>query len=408
MNLRRYFQDSFNYHFGIYALLMSFNSVMLFGVNISLLLFVYMVIIFSPQIKIFNINTFPQFMAIIIFLMVCISMLDINTGPTGLSRSLAVLPNYLYWCLLTILTVNMRFKINWDRMGLPIAAGLVLTLVFYQFGDFDVFNLLKNNSPNSYSFILVCFSAISVKAVQQRYGTLYALILLGLLLWSLISVERRAGFVLVLLSSTAALSFRKANAQYLVTPLAIAFILFVTSQISFVEEALLDASPRIHELIYETDKVSTTDQSYLTRKLMIERGLKAYRENPVTGVGINNYGMLSFEDEGDFEGADLVMHKAAGRKLSAHNSYILLLVEGGLLLLVPVLIMFLYNVINFVQRFNQRTSTENAFYWSFLAMICHLYMISEIVNVYAWFLLAVVTALSVRYNSFLVNPVKRP
>lgn len=379
---------------------MSFNSIVLFGVNISLIVFALITLKFSPQIKIFNVNTVPQVLAVLIYSGVILSVLDIDTGSEGLSRSLAVLPNYLYWCLLTVLTVNLRYKILWSKMAVAVAFGLMLTLIFYQFGDFDFLDLLKNNSPNSYSFILVCFSAITVKAIQEKYGMFYALILMAIILLSLIDIERRAGFVLVLLSCTAALSIKQAKMQYLLTPLIIACVMFIAFQLPVVESMLEQASPRIYELLYETENVAATDQSYLTRKLMVERGLSSFEEHPITGVGINNLGLLEFEDEGAFEGAEIVMGKAEGRKFSAHNSYIFLLVEGGLGLIVPFLLLLAYNVMNFVRKFNARTPLENAFYWSFIAMIIHLYMISEIVNVYAWFLLAAVSSLSIKYESY--------
>ncbi|MFN7312676.1 MAG: O-antigen ligase family protein [Bacteroidota bacterium] len=400
MLFRRYFSDEFNYFLGIYALLMSFNSLLLFGVNASLIVFAIIAFKFSPQIKVFNVNTYAQGLAVLFFLAVCLSILDIDTATDkrGLDKAMAVIPNYLYWSLLTIMMVNMRFKVNWSQIAQTIAIGLLLTLFFYSIRKTLTVDFIKNNTPNSYSFVLVCFSAISVKAVQQKYGNVAAITLLVLLISSLLGLERRAGLFLVFTTSVAALVLNKLKGIYLIIPLLLVAIIGVVLQLEFVEQSLYNSSPRIYELIYETENISTQDQSYLTRKLMIERGLKSFSEHPWTGIGINNYSLMKIEDEGNFEGADLVLGKAQDHALSAHNSYILFLVEGGLALMIPFLCILLFNLYHFVSKYNKRTPIENAFYWSFLAMIIHIYFLSEIVNVYAWFLLAVVSSISVKYS----------
>jgi O-antigen ligase len=76
-----------------------------------------------------------------------------------------------------------------------------------------------------------------------------------------------------------------------------------------------------------------------------------------------------------------------------------LLAEGGLLVLIPFLILLLFNIYHFVVNYRKRTELENAFYWSFLAMTIHIYLISEILNVFAWFLIAMTSAISLKYSS---------
>lgn len=396
---------------GLFALLMSFNSLLVFGVNVSMLVFVYMVVNIAPNYGLFNLGLTIQNLALVFALGVLISALDVNTDvPDAMKRAFTVLPNYFYWVALIIIIANLRHDIDWFKISRYIFIGLCLSLVFYTLRKSIDFPFIKNNTPNSYAFILVCFSAISVAYVSERYNKLYGLIFLSLLLLSLLSIERRAGFVLVGLSSMAAMYLKRVKLQYLATPLIVAGILLLTLQLDVTEAAIQNASPRIYELIYENDDLAKTDQSYLTRKLMIERGMVIFEEHPLTGIGMNNYAVNKvINTEGEFEGAELVLAKAEDKQFSAHNSYLLILIEGGLFLLVPLLMLFAYNFYHFVKNYNQRTQIENAFYWSFTSVCIHLYFIAEIVNVYAWFLFAAVGAISAKYlNRFISTAKKTP
>jgi O-antigen ligase len=153
-------------------------------------------------------------------------------------------------------------------------------------------------------------------------------------------------------------------------------------------------NPRIYGLIYESDKIATEDRSYLTRKLMIEKGLTIFEEHPLTGIGLNNFDNIEVEFKGEFVGSEFVIEKEGTNETSSHNSYINIIAEGGLLLLIPLLLLMVFNLIQFVLKYNNRNSKINSLYWAFFAMCIHLYFITGIVNVYVWFLIAVCTAAS--------------
>lgn len=395
-----YSVKSLNATLGLLALLMSFNSLLIVGINVSLLVFIYLLIRFSADYHFFSFGHTIHFIASLFFLGVVISALNVNTEAVdGQQRAFVVLPNYFYWTLLIIMITNLKFYINWYVIARYIMLGLILTLIFYTFRKSIALPIVKNNTPNSYAFILVCFSAIAVAYVSEKYNKMYALLFLGIILLSLLSIERRAGFVLVSISSIAAIFLKRVKAQYLVTPLVVTFIILITLQLDAVENLLLESSPRIHELIYENEEITKTDQSYLTRRLMIERGMIIFDEHPLTGIGINNYSVNKvINTEGNFDGAELILAKSEDNQYSAHNSYLLLLIEGGLLLLIPVILLFGYNIYHFVSKYNKRNPIENAYYWSLVAVCIHLYFIAEIVNVYAWFLFAAVSAITTKYN----------
>ena len=151
----------------------------------------------------------------------------------------------------------------------------------------------------------------------------------------------------------------------------------------------------LHQLIYSnSSNLIDEDRSLLVRKLMVEKALIIFESNPITGIGLNSFSSHNVNFRGDFEGSQFVINKSNTNSKSAHNSYVSLLSEGGLLLLIPFLIIIFFNIYKFVKYYNHRNQIENSFYWAFIGMCVHLYFISAILNVYAWFLIGIVSAIS--------------
>lgn len=390
--------------FSWFALLMSFNNLLIGGFNISMFIFVYLIFTTKGKYKLIRINEWPHFIAILFALGAIISTIDNNSnGENSMSRSLTVLPNYIYWSFMIIVLTNILLSSKLivqsalDFISKYIAIGVIFCVLFYEFRDLLDFPFIKRNTPNSYAFVLVCFSAIATTFVRKHYGKYKSILFISIILLSMLFLERRAGFVLVFLSTFLALNFNSLTKKTIFNIGVFSFLLFITLQLSFVKSILMDVSPRIYESIYESENISTQDQSYLTRVAMIEKGIEIFKENPFTGIGLNNFSNHTVNIKGNFIGSELVINKELNDK-SGHNSYIAILAEGGLFVLVPFLMLLIYNLYHFVIDFKKRTQIESAFYWSFLAMTIHIYFISEIFNVFAWFLISMVTAISIKYS----------
>lgn len=388
-----------------FALLMSFNNLLVAGTNVSIFLFLYITFIAVFHYKVLGFNTIPQWGALIFALGAIASVLDINAnGYDAFERSMAVLPNFIYWSFMIIIYSNLAPVIgflqqdNLVRLAKYIMIGVFLCLVFYELKSVLSFAFIKRNTPNSYAFVLVCYSAISMVYLRMKYGRNTTILGLLIILTSLLLLERRAGFILVALSSILALNFEKLSVKTFISIAILGFTGLLLLKLDFVENSLKQASPRIHEVIYEAKNISTTDQSYLTRVAMIEKGKEIFKEHALNGIGLNNFSNHYVNIPGMFIGSELVMQKELNDK-SGHNSYIVLLAEGGLLVFIPFILLLIYNLFHFVKDFRQRTRLESAFYWSFVAMCIHIYFISEILNVFAWFLIAMVTSISLKYTS---------
>ncbi|MFM9951263.1 MAG: O-antigen ligase family protein [Saprospiraceae bacterium] len=385
----------------VFGYLMAFPVFLLGGINLSLYLFPVMILNFSAKVKTFKIHSKPQLFACFFGLGAIISVLTIDAqNDDSLSRALAVLPNYIYWSALVIFILNIWHFVNLTYTSKFIFLGVLTSVLYYQVQDFINLPVLNNFAPNSYAFLLVCYTAPSVAYIAHRYGKNQALLFLAVVLLSLLLIGRRAGFVLVFGSSLGALYLGYISFGKIIRAGFIGLVLFASMQLSIVEGYILQSSPRMHELFYENDNLAATDQSILVRKLQVEKGLDLFNKNLFTGIGLNNFSNYEGVFKGDFEGSKIVLRKKQWNNKSAHNSYIALMAEGGLFLFVPFVLIILYNLYGFIISANRRTPLETAFYWSFFGMCTHLYFITGIVNVYPWFLIAVVSAISVKYARF--------
>lgn len=381
------------------ALFMAFPVILIAGFNITVFIFLAICVKFT---NLFKISSRVLLLPVFFGIGAVLSVLNIiESSSVSLASSLRVLPNYIYWCLLVIMLVNLNKYIDLKKISKYTAIGVCISIVYYLAQDSlrGLSLILNGLTPNSFSFIMICFTTpafiyLSVVKKSKKLGFIF----LAISLLLLVSEGRRAGTVLVLVPSIVALIFTKLE----VKSLAWGFILFMFSffllQTTSVKSGVETLNPRIYRLLYESEDMATEDFSFLVRRLQVEKALLIFKDYPYTGIGLNNFINYSVDFEGNFEGSDIVMRKAKMNKKSAHNSYVHILAEGGLFLLVPLLILLLYNLYQFVVKYNQRSQIENAYYWSFTGMCVHLYFITGIVNVYAWFLIGIVTMLTVKYS----------
>lgn len=321
-----------------------------------------------------------------------------NYATDSLERALSVLPNYLYWSLLILVMVTHRHRIDVNIIFKAIFWGTVSLVVYYLFLQrfFTAFFIFAAQTPNNFSFLLICFTPISIYYLFRKKGKFWALMLLISLVLIMLIEGRRAGMVLVLLGGLGTLYAPRINLrQVLLVAFVTPLFVFILSTAS-VEQFVLGTSERIHQMIYETEKIRKEDRSYLTRVAMVNKGLAIYEQYPYTGIGLNNFTNFNAQISKDFEGAKYVVNKADINKKSAHNSYVSILAEGGLFLLIPLLLLLGSLILYFVSHINTMPEYKKPVFWGIIGMSVHLYFISAIVNVFAWFLIALACALASR------------
>lgn len=381
---------------------MAFPMILLAGVNISLIIFIRLFQKLQFKISYFFPKVAVQYLILLVIFAAIVSVFDANSSNnSATNRGLIVLPNYIYWGLSLLLFTNLRKYIDFENVVKYIFFGFILSTVYYGIQPFIPSSglFLNKMSPNSFSFILICFCAPGLYYIHSRNKYL-GIIILVIIASILLLLGRRAGFVLTMTSTLGAIYLRRFNLKYVFVAIFAGTLLYVVGQTKVLKDFVLETSPRIHELIYENDNLLTEDRSYLVRRLMLEKALLIAEEHPITGIGLNNFDDYQVAFEGNFEGAKYVINKRAMNEKSAHNSYASILAEGGLLLFIPLILLLLYNIWCFFKYFNLRTPAQNAIMWGFMAMCIHLYFISAILNVYAWFIIGMATCISLSKTQF--------
>jgi O-antigen ligase len=384
-------------YFYAFSFLISFPIILILGTNASLLFLAITFISIQNKSVFIEIKHPIQFVALLLMIGAIISVIDTNSeAGNGIQRGLVVLPNYIYWCILLIFFINIKNEINLEKLSQVIFKGLTFSILFYLTSELvpRIPGFLNFFSPNNFAFLCICFSAPASVYILYKKGYLYAIIFTIIVSSVLLFEGRRAGFILVLMSCFISINIKKFNLKNLIYLLSLAILSYLLLNLKPIENLFATISPRIHELIYQNDDIASEDRSYLTRKLMFEKSLIIFSEHPLSGIGLNNFSDYEVGFLGDFDGADFVMNKEGMNETSAHNSYAGFIAEGGLFLFIPFITILLFNIINFITNFSSRSQLQNAYYWSFLAMTIHLYFISAILNVYAWFLIGLVSSIS--------------
>jgi len=383
----------------LYSSLMAFPSLIILGQNASVLIFgaIVLFLLQNSRYPLLGFTKPAQWLAAFFAMGAVLSVANIPQEASGdaINRALSVLPNYLYWSILIIILVAQRHLINWQVVFKAIFWGVILTILYYLFlqHSLRIFSFFSGITPNNFAFLMICFAPLAIQYLKDQKGRIWATIFLALLVLILLRDGRRAGMVLVFIGGLVVLFADRINWKRILVAgvlIPIAIALLFTQQ---VESLVFQSSERIHEMIYQTEKIRQQDRSFLTRVAMIKKGMAIFDQYPYTGIGLNNFTNFSINFDRSFEGAKYVVNKADVQKTSAHNSYINVLAEGGLFLFIPLVLLLALNIIHFIRHFNELQNHLPVFI-GLLCMSVHLYFISAIVNVFGWFLIGLACAVT--------------
>lgn len=339
-----------------------------------------------------KLNTGIPFWALLFAVGSIISVLNIpgGWGSANFRLSLSALPNYIYWSLIIVFLNRYRGIIDYQKVKKYIFLGTTLYIPFYFLREnfLTGIPIFQKTSPNNLAFLMVCYSSVSISYVKANKSMFYTLLYFAGILALMLFLGRRAGFALVLISGLLTILVNKVNLKKAVFYGFGLFTLILISQLPFVEGLVKSANPRIYQLAYQREQLIQEDRSYLTRVAMAEKGIYLFKNYPVSGVGIINFHRTEGVIGGDFTGSRYVVNKAEINELSAHNSYISVLSEGGLVLFIPWIMILLSVLIKFIVNIKKIEHEYYPLFWGFFGMIIHYSSIVGYVNVYSWFLLA--------------------
>ncbi len=387
-----------------YSFFMAFPLIVPFF-NISFYLFPFLLILYKKKYGYIFIAKNLLFAIVAFFIIgVIINLFSVllHNSTESFFRTLRVVPNYIYWSFIVLFFYSHRNHINFSIISRGVFYGLFFsTLFFFYIKPFklhQVIPLINRLSQNSFAFLLICFSATAIYYIKKRYNLFNAIIVFFILAFIGFISGSRSSSVLVLTSGAITLFLNKISYKKLVTYSIISIVsIFIIFQTDIVKTAIYNLNPRTYDLIYELGNTFESDYSFLARMVQVEKGIRIFQNEPITGIGLNNFSYFDdVELDGMFEGTDNLVKKINIANLSAHNSYVSILAEGGLVLAIPFFSLLLFILIKGFSSLSKLSSLQITVFVSFIVMMIHLWFISAILNVYAWFLIAVTMALLYR------------
>jgi O-antigen ligase len=281
--------------------------------------------------------------------------------------------------------------------------GIVSSIIsFHFFGPLlSAIPFYRQAAQNGYAFILIIFGPLATAYLHEsKKNMLYTFGFIALLTVSGFLSGSRSGSLLTLIGSLAVIYLNNRKNLLIMTYLGLLLLVAAPNllEIPGIKNTIRGLNDRTYSIIYETQETLETDRSYLTRLALIEKGLSIFDEHPLTGVGIGNFTKVDYEIQYNFEGAELLENKENDLSIStsAHNSYVSILSEGGLFLLLPALYLMFYPIFYYIIHFNEIKGLEGAMFIAITMMCIHAWFISGMMNVFGWFLLALA-------NSYIIH-----
>jgi hypothetical protein len=391
----------------MYTLMVVF-PVFYVGTNLSLLFFILLwTRIHGMTGQSFDLNKVEVKLLIIFGIGVLLSVFDIwslSQGTTRIIKSMAVLPNYLYWILTIIIFTTNHKLINYTIIYRAATIGIILCILYY----FTPYSkplentfLFKGIPDNIFAFILIAFSPIALSFVKNKFGLIIFFFFgLGLVSAAFLGGSR-SGSILVLLNFVILIIYTLRNSilvYFSVTLLVVSYLLYSNYEV-LVKKIVYELNPRTYDLLYE-ENVLEEDHSYLTRLALREKGIYLFEKSPITGVGVNNFSSVEGEIEYNFTGGDIVERDDETiKRASAHNSYISILTETGLLGSIPLALFIIYILLRCLYLgIFKKDEQSFVLVIGLIGMLIHFNFISAILNIYTWFYFGLVAANNQRFN----------
>ena len=314
-----------------------------------------------------------------------------------------VIIRYIYWMLVALYVVANYGKLDLLVVSKYFLLGTICLLFCFFFFDKNyTFFLIKLmlDSPRNYMvytlIISIPFSLYYIHHYFKKKGVLMGSIFFMLIIFL---TDGRAGTIIVAIQLLLILGIVYPNVKRLSifvvawgTILLGLFPINIDKSVERFGRNMSDVSPRISNLILEQgDGDLSMDKSWLIRELMVTKGLEITGKYTLFGIGPNNFKNYRAEISSYYEIQRLSGHsKSFYNELSAHNSYIKVLAEFGLLgFCLFVLIIASINLFWIKNIFSSKITMNFVPIISVFGASIQFYVISSISGAISWFIIAV-------------------
>ena len=388
----------------VYAVL-PFIDIPLLGLSMSAPVFflVAMEVFFRPPEPWFANYRLWINLAILIFVGILSSVLGSNLLTLGSgfeSSQVAGIVRYAYWLLVFVVTAYFVSYTNlWWRLlrWLAIAVIVLALLRWYEvfaFGKIGAEVGTLFMTQNSYGALFSTFASMLLPFVvvgRKRFLVFLAI----MILWGALAINGSRGSWIGVSISTLVFFFvflrsRTKVLRGIVALLGLLLLFLVI--FNFAPDQWI----RPVEERFSTFQSLNEDKTYVIRQVLMRKGLSLFQANPIFGVGLSHFQTNTIMD---VSVPDLLKNRAEEilSTKTAHNSYILLLAETGLVGTLPFAIMIIilmiegYKSVFHLSRQNEFWAP--AIYSGFIGMSIHYWVVVGITNTVSWMMYGLVAGM---------------
>ena len=315
----------------------------------------------------------------------------------------------VYWNYLVFFIIEFFEIINWKKLFNYILFGLLLQIItFYGVKSLKIdfylgyFLIADIRGRNSFVYQILALTPLILHFVlhNKKISCFYQFSKFGSIISTLFT-NGRAG-ILIIMSQVFLFSFRK---TFFKTGRFLIVFIFVFGFLKYYEREIdqsLDDFSQIIEpynprlaLFLKGEAEGTSlieDRSVIERKIHIQKGLLIFEKYPILGVGFGNYGNYSVDLDNLLKSDEFArMSVYSSKQLnvrSAHNSYIQILSETGIVGLFLFVFIILLILIKLYTR-GIMNDFEAAIFLSVLGISVHLFAITAAYGAITWFVIGI-------------------
>lgn len=326
----------------------------------------------------------------------------------GFFSAVLILIQFIYWITLASFLIKNYFRINLIELSKWMFIGtLIYIFVFFIFPfNFELGFASIEFKPgrNALVFNLLSSIPLSFYYILKRWGKKGALIGLFFFLLVMLSTNGRAGSIIFLIQALLIIGIVyikvQKNFRLILIMLCTVFVLSQTdsyqAQMLILSYQVDKINPRLGALLRLGDDGSLKrDKSWLQRKLLISKGKEIFAKHPFIGIGPMNFRYYDSKLE---EYSTFNFLQGNSRELynsrSAHNSYIQVLTEFGLVGFIFFLVIIFRPIYFFWRNFNSATlKVEHLPIVCLIGISIHFYAISAFTGAIPWLVIGLSWAL---------------
>lgn len=309
------------------------------------------------------------------------------------SRHFKLYIQTIYWFLLAVIVYNLYPFINKRKLSKYVLYSVLLLLVLYVVG-------LKVGTQNGVAFTVIILAPLGYFYIRNFW---YKAGFAGLLFFLMLLNGSRSGAIISFIQSglIILLSVPKLNKYFkTITIVLVLFVaLFTTdTMLETVGSAVYPYNDRLGELMMNTEYVLRNDVSWLQREAQVQKGKQIFAEQPILGIGYTNFVEYDINiDQSKIESDRAYIRNVDNR--SAHNTYVAVLSETGLLGLSVVILFIIGCIISFWKSTAILGNTFEAMVFvSFIGLIIYFYTVSAFMGTSTWIVFGLIAGAAMQVN----------